>query len=277
MFFKETQPPSWFKGESFTWPAKWLTWSDETRKHLHEFADQTAEWVEPKKQRLLSGKEFDLTFTHGIEHVQSLKNSELYMQIARALMKLRIKRDALLFRELLDGKFGRKSLVHLWAVLRDCIVGQTGQPMTALYAPLSYVGRSAGQFPLHADLYAPQYLWNVFDSVPTDGSGAALLLRLDKFFSLAKKAGVPRRVQKQVLNCFSDESQGERFRQFYDLLHVNGITWAKTWGELAEKAAARLPFGAGEGYLIHDRSWLHGRETPTGGVTVKRVHRLVYG
>jgi hypothetical protein len=64
---------------------------------------------------------------------------------------------------------------------------------------------------------------------------------------------------------------------FLDHSHLNAETWTDEWGAAPEKAAARLPLKAGEGYLIHDRTWLHEREQPTGGVTAKRVHLLMYG
>ena len=37
-----------------------------------------------------------------------------------------------------------------------------------------------------------------------------------------------------------------------------------------------IPLRSGEGYVLHDRFWLHGRLAPSGGVTSKRVHRLVF-
>jgi hypothetical protein len=185
--------------------------------------------------------------------------------------------SVLLFRDLLDDHFDFRALSRLWAVLSATIAELCGHPMAALYAPLSYVGPSAKNFPLHADLYRPECLWNVFDRVPADGSGAATLLSVREFFALAAALRVPLHAQRSLRSCLADESSGERFRKFYDLLHVNSEPWASMLAEDAEKHAARLPFGPGEGYLIHDRSWLHGREAPHGGVTTRRVHRLIFG
>jgi hypothetical protein len=275
--FQDVDEPSWFKRSTFTRRLRWLTWSSDVRNHLHKFAKESGNWPEPNHIRLLGGREFDHTFSHGLERIRTLESAGFYVRLAKAVASIREPGEALLFRELFDDSFDGTHLMHLWAVLRDLIAEQAGQPMAALYAPLSYVGRSARRFPLHADLYAPQYLWNVFDRVPADGSGAALLLSLEDFFALADKIGVGNEAQTRFRKCLTDETIGERFRYFYDQMHVNGETWSDEWGTAAEKAATRLPLGAGEGYLIHDRSWLHGREAPTGGVTVKRVHRLVYG
>lgn len=275
--FQSIDAPDWFQSSSIVTRGKWLTWSEDLRIKLHEFAKETAEWPEPRKVRLLGGKEFDLTFTHGPRGISTLKDGKWLLSLADSVHSMcPDKRSLLLFRDILDDRFDGRSLAHLWALLRDVIASRSGHPLAALYAPLSHVGRSAKQFPLHADLYPPQYLWNVFDRVPKDGSGVALLLPLDKFFALASKVGVPVVAQAAIRNCLSDEMRGERFREFYDLLHVNTERWSQEWGAAAEKSATRLPLGTGEGYLIHDRSWLHGRETPTGGVTVRRVHRLVY-
>jgi hypothetical protein len=130
---------------------------------------------------------------------------------------------------------------------------------------------------LHADLYAPQCLWNVFDKVPSDGSGPATLLSMPRFFSLAVEVGAPQTAQATIRSILREERGGERFREFYDLLHVNNEDWAIELSGRAEAAADRLWLRQGEGYLIHDRSWLHGREAPSGGVTTRRVHRLVFG
>jgi len=43
--------------------------------------------------------------------------------------------------------------------------------MQALYAPLT--PGNNGEFPLHCDMYIPKRLFNVFDDVPDDDSGAS--------------------------------------------------------------------------------------------------------
>jgi hypothetical protein len=44
-----------------------------------------------------------------------------------------------------------------------------------------------------------------------------------------------------------------------------------------EQRQLRIKLYAGQGYLLSDRAWLHGRDAPRGGVPINRLHRLVFG
>jgi hypothetical protein len=63
---------------------------------------------------------------------------------------------------------------------------------------------------------------------------------------------------------------------FYDLLYTYSAYWTKRLTDAMIDHQFLLPFKYGEGYMINDRKWLHGREAPTGGVATNRVHRLVF-
>ena len=254
----------------------WLTWAKPIRQLLSEFAEQTAGWPEPRHIRLLGGVEFDPTFSMPAELRLRLSCIVKINRVAENLLTVKPGNGVFLFRELTDDDFDSSALSKLWAVLRDTIAERCGNPMAALYAPLSYVGRNARDFPLHADLYVPEYLWNVFDRVSRDGTGATKLLPIVEFFALAKSVKLPTALLAELNACFDENQGGERFRRFYDMLHVNADPLGQELARASDEAAVRLPLRQGEGYLIHDRAWLHGREAATGGITKRRVHRLVF-
>ena len=179
-------------------------------------------------------------------------------------------------RGLLNDEFTGEHLHKFFAVLRLILVGSSGQEMAAMYAPLGYVGRKAKGFPLHADLYVPNILWNVFDQVPEDGSGASTFLPVSVFRILLDQNKVPVRHRLKLISCLEDDSSEDRFRNFYDLLYVQGEDWADRLCSQMNKEQFIVPLQYGEGYLLHDRKWLHGREVPSSGVTANRVRRLIF-
>jgi hypothetical protein len=261
-FAQHTTAPRWFERCALRECARWLTWSKEVRWLLHEFARETADWPEPRHVRLLGGVEFDHTFTVSEKLRSALRCGGKMTALAEAVRLTHPGQHVLLFRDLLDDHFDFRALSRLWAVLRDTIAELCGHPMAALYAPLSYVGPSAKNFPLHADLYRPERLWNVFDRVPPDGSGAATLLSMHEFFALAAAIRVPAEAQRALRSCIEDENSGERFRRFYDLLHVNNEPWSSDLAENCRKARRSSAFRA-RGGLLDPRSLVAARARST--------------
>jgi len=143
-------------------------------------------------------------------------------------------------------------------------------------APLASLGKSEGEFPLHADLYRPEVLLNVFDAIPADGSGRSLLLPLRQFVEIVRKLPeMPPAVRRRLLQALRTPVEQDRYDEVYDLLH-GPYEWSAPLNDAMRRRQLPIALGRGEGYLVHDRKWLHGREAPTGGVTVSRLRRLIY-
>jgi len=231
---------------------------------------------DPQIIRLLGGVEYDRTYSVSLEAVLQLECYKELSVLATELRKVDPGDKILFFRDLLDENFTGEHLHKLFATLRDIIANLADNVMGALYAPLSYVGRSAGDFPLHSDLYIPRHLWNVFERVPRDGSGSPIFLPTSTFRELLDQCHVPSNAKTLLLNCLDDEAATDRFQSFYDLLYVEQSDWSDrlTGAMQARQIPLRLDYG--QAYLLNDRKWLHGRLAPSGGVTTKRVHRLVF-
>jgi len=198
-------------------------------------------------------------------------------ELARGLTELPPPEGVYFFAGLLDGQINGQTLHYLFAIMRDAIAEQAKSPWAALYAPLATVGEDAGDFPLHCDMYVPEMLWNVFEDVPRDGSGAAIFLQTKELLRiLDKMKSFPRPLLNSVRYCFTTPLENDRYKWLYDKLHGQKHAWTAALGRRLSKRQIRISMRKGDGYLVHDRRWLHGREEPTIAVSKKRVHRLVF-
>ena len=196
---------------------------------------------------------------------------------ARSLLGQGSSGTLLFFDRLLDRNCGRDAVRLLLAALRETIVELHGDPWSALYNPLSSVGSAEGAFLLHADLYPPRYLFNIFDDVPDDGSGASVFLPVPELAALLREvASMPVRARARILDCLSPVITRDRYDEFYDLLYGPGRPWRNELKTRLRQARSVILFRRGQGYLLDDRRWLHGREAPSRGVSKNRIHRLIF-
>lgn len=131
-------------------------------------------------------------------------------------------------------------------------------------------------FALHADLYPPMFLLNIFDDVPSDSSGASLFLPAERFFeSIHSLQCIPGDIKAAMVDCLDRPVPEDRYQEFYDLLHGDHQWTGELQKELQGHARAIKLF-RGEGYILNDRRWLHGRTAPSGGVPQNRLYRLVF-
>ena len=178
---------------------------------------------------------------------------------------------------LFDDDFGPRGLHTFFAGLRAVLVELSGDPGDALYSPLGVTGPRAGSFRLHADLYGPEVLLNVFDKVPGDGSGESVFLSVPEFASiLSETPTMTADARRDILLHFAEETGTDRYNRFFDLVYGRDRPWGADLERRMRERQLPIRLDSGQGYLIHDRRWLHGREAPTGGVAAHRLHRLVF-
>jgi len=181
---------------------------------------------------------------------------------------------------LVDGLIGEEidgTVIRcFFSLTRSVLVRDTNCSDAAIYAPLGAVGGTAqGDFPLHADLYVPVILLNVFDQIPRDGTGASRFLRVTTLLELLAGCGMPGAERRRLRSIVTGVSNVDRYEEFYDLLH-GAHPWKSTLEAQMEAHTLRIALGRGQGYLVHDRRWLHGRDKPTGKVQRDRLHRLIF-
>lgn len=150
----------------------------------------------------------------------------------------------------------------------------TGRRAPAMCVPPSPSPKDVG-FQLHADLFPAHRLLLVFDQVTASGARALLLRRRD-LLALLREAGVPSDARHRINRLHASPGTGDRYDRLIDALYH------EEWSDLLEiegrlcDAATLVPFRRGEGYLLDDRRWLHGRASGNAPVTFRRFRRLVF-
>ena len=249
-----------------------MTWSNETRELIHEWARMARLLPEPRLVRFGKG-EYQYSLTLAAEARLTSSMQAKMGEFVNSFQRLRVPSGITCFDQLMDESIDTHTIRSLFAYIRDRLVTLTGDPLAAIYAPLGAVGGPAqGDFPLHSDLYPPAVLFNVFDLVPGDGSGASLFLALASLKRMVDKWPY---AQERLDELLAPHPNEDRYEEFYDFLHG-----AHPWVGPIEKAMVSeqivVRLCRGQGYMVNDRLWLHGRQAPTGRVTSTRLHRLIF-
>ena len=255
--------------------ANWYTWSNEFLSFLLEAKAELDKLSTPPLIRLAYVKEkYNYTFSWPADAWSGHRLSKLFDSFARSMPSSPTK--IMLFDGLIGPALSSSQLHSLFAILRGTLAHLCGNEIFAMYAPLGNVGKWAGDAPLHADLYAPQYLFNVFDVVSSDDSGASIFLSFPMLRSLlAIIRHLPAETADEILALMSSNSLEDRFDELYDLLH-GSHPWRSGLHRAMKQKQLRIKLRSGQGYLLSDRYWLHGREAVSGPVRKNRLHRLVY-
>lgn len=219
---------------------------------------------------------YESTYDVAFERIRRLDACEGLLEFAKALEAYSPRTSLLAFDRLLDGRIDSEMLYALFVAFRACLCKIARDQKRALCTPVRAVARDAG-FPLHADLFPREKLFIVFDDVsPADG-GASLFLGVRMLLALLEKTeSCPPRVRRRVRTLLCSRLHQDGFDELYELLHGCGNPWVPDLEcRMAEKQIV-FRFRRGQGYLIDDRRWLHGRRASEIPVTSRRFRRLVF-
>lgn len=268
------EPPARQRRFAISKRATWLTWSGDFRRFLAEWSRYARHAPRPGTKVIGRVRRYAETYWHRLDERSDI--GSMLRAYTRALMRGVDRGTLCFFDGLLADGMTRNSIHLLLAAMREVVVTVLGDRRAALYNPLGSLGKRAGDFPLHADLYAPRFLFNIFDEVPGDGSGASTFLSTGELRTALSTVTMPGAVRMSILACQRRVSATDRYDEFYDLLHASRHPWSRELQTALRRAQHVMPFTRGQGYLIDDRRWLHGREAPSGGVTQNRIHRLIF-
>jgi hypothetical protein len=274
--FREIGPPKRTAKLAINEFSTWHTWSDEFCAFLVRAADEFAGFPAPPIMRLNHLSEYNYTFSLLPAEWKDSSLCKEFEAFVRSLAGTRPRRKLMLFDRLLGPHLDGQKLRVLFALTRGTLVQMANSEFAAMYAPLGNIGVDVGDFLLHADLYVPQYLFNVFDNVRATTGGASTFLPVPRLKQIATQVKMPSSAARTLLSMFEKDSKSDRFEKCFDLLHGEH-RWVPQMEECFAAHQLKIPLRSGQGYLLHDRSWLHGRNKPTGGVEANRVHRLIYG
>jgi hypothetical protein len=276
--------PPQHHGEDLYRLGDWFTWSVEARELLTRIASDLARFAEPTLVHISSGVEaYDYSYSYEGVQLDSAVDGA-FDAVVRALKRLKLGPRAYFLTKMQDDKIDGLAIHVFLTLTRDAFVRSAGDPWSAIYAPTAEVGPSVGRFPLHCDLYRASGLLNIYDKVPTDGSGKILLLPFEGF-NLAMHAtrSLPAKIEAEIRAYLTTNLVRDSWNDLYSLIYGSGTGFERTphvWSEeLNAEMLSRstmLSPRTGEGYLVNDRLWLHGRGAPSGGVFENRMRRLVF-
>jgi hypothetical protein len=186
--------------------------------------------------------------------------------------------DAVILTGMLDGP-GAGAALHLFGWLRAALAAISGEESSAIAAPTGQVGDEDGSSALHADMWIPALLFNVFNHV-VPGQGASLLLSMHEMWEVAEAAGVPADVRAEMDEARVEAGECDYFDQFNGLLY-DEHPWSDAVRRALVDAALEIPLAPGQGYFVNDREWLHGRTALSLDALPRelkedRLYRLAY-
>jgi len=282
---RQTAPAS-NSSAGFSHPWEWYTWSEEFLGVVSAWAECADALEDPEMIHVSGGVEYDYTFSLPLESLPHEYPRHSLVEVAHSARNLKLPRNIVLLTDLFSDKLDGVRFHRLLSCIRSAIVDVAGgDQWAALHAPPKPVGPTIGEFPLHADLYVPWMLLNVFDDVPDDESGASLFLSIDELREAIELVAdiIPIDTRAGIERCLRRIRATDGFQELYSSLYGQGsglVRQPNDWtAALRSEMTARcssVKFERGQGYLLDDRSWLHGRTAPTHGVPPNRIHRLVF-
>lgn len=275
ILFQETEPIKAHRAFTQKNNIKWYTWSDYFMSETKGLTQQSRLIKEIDFLYLKKYKEYNYSYAVNVSKLDKEFVSH-FKQYATALYHFSPGEGLLFFNTLINDKINGKLFHFIFALFRSLLVQITKDEMSALYSPLA-TGKKENDFPLHCDLYIPKTLFNVFENVAPDSTGQSTFLKLDTLFEviLPQVKGIDKGVIKDIYQLVYKNIKQDNYEKFYAALY-DDERQKRELQKLQNKFKIKIRLRKGEGYLLNDRVWMHGRDKTNGGVSSKRLHRLIY-
>ena len=271
-----TPVPDHHRTNVFAYKSAWFTWSDSFLDFVRNLRETAAFQRRVTIIEIPACQPYGATYHTHFKRLTDSQTATLF-RFAEGLMRISPQRDAYFFREMFSSDITSKEMRVTFALLREAMVQTAQDEAAALYSPVTQERKDLG-FNLHADLFLTTRLWLIFDDVPLDNSGASLLLPEEKLCKLIQQfPAIPSRIAKEISSLMSQSLRRDSFNRLYNLLHDDKHPWCNELEKAMKQEVYRLSLRPGEGYLIDDRNWLHGRTAVSKRVSSRRFHRLTFG
>ena len=273
--FRQIPPPTRQARNRVNQYAKWYTWSDEFRTLLKPLSRELRNLRSPTSTHLLGGKEYDDTFSVALGSLSDRGLARQFKHFAKSLYDLDVANRLMLFTNMLDDELDGSNLRRLFGLLRDALVSLSGDSLAAMCQPIK-AQKVGKDFPLHSDLYIPVILFNIFQDVPNDARGSSLFLPVTEVVNLLRTIKtLPPETRSRIIENLTNTHRDDRYEESFQLIH-GGHAWTDELEHRMQQRQLRIKLYSGQGYMLHDRRWLHGRDNVNGRLTHKRLHRLIF-
>ncbi len=276
ILFQETAPRPELQKISSSRNLVWLTWSDTFRKSHADFDKQLSKISEVEFIYLSKYKDYNYSFSVALSKLDKSFLHD-FRNYAYSLFHFDPADSIVFFTNLIDRKINAKLFHFLFALFRSTLTEITNDKMGALYSPLTS-GKQESEFPLHCDLYIPKILFNVYEHVPLDASGSSAFLELSELFDVVipKLKKVPAGTVQRMKRLIYDDIRKDNYDELFELLYDEKYDWSEKIHQVMDKHKFSIKLHKGEGYMLNDRIWMHGRNKTSGGISPKRLHRLIF-
>jgi hypothetical protein len=253
---------------------QWYTWAPTFLQDVKELKIQLAKIKPVKFVYLKQQVDYNYTYTVNLSKL----NKDFYHHFknyAYALYHFDPGNNILFFTDLINSRVHGKLFHFMFALMRAYLVEITGDEMAALNSPLT-AGKGENDFPLHCDLYVPHHLFNVMEQVADHRSGHSTFIQTSVLWNdiLPQVKNMDTKTRKYLHTLVHKTIRSDNYDRFFGTLYDE--KWEIEVKQLLKKQCLRIRLEKGEGYLLNDRLWMHGRDITRGGVSSKRLHRLIY-
>ena len=166
-----------------------------------------------------------------------------------------------------------------FASLREILIKKLNDRWGVIYSPVKTQQKhNEEEFPLHYDMFIPKILFMIYNNVPQGKQGASTFLSTKELRKiLLKTKSFPAKKRKLFADMIrKTERQRDQYYDFWDLIHDETNDWHDELYYKIESKKQLVKFKAGEGFLVHDRLWMHGRTKTRKNVNIKRLIRFVF-
>jgi hypothetical protein len=274
--FKKIETPSKYLSVLKGVDCNWFTWSDDFRQEIPEIKQQLKKVKSVDFIFLKKYKEYNYTYQVNINKLDP-NFVKIFTEYAICLLKCNPRRRISFFTDLIDENINGRLYHFIIALFRSIIVKVTKDDTNALYSPLT-AGKKESEFPLHCDLYIPKILFNIFEKVPDNSTGASIFVKTEVLFKevIPFIKIIPPEIKRKLKSFIYGARIFDNYDKFYGLLYNEEHPWAKKLKKELHNRKLKIRLVKGQGYMIDDTIWMHGRDKTVGGVSSKRLHRLIF-
>jgi hypothetical protein len=273
--FTEVPIPAHHRRKTVAHQARWYSWSPASIRLIEMNLERILALPAPSWISVRGCEPYSATYTYRLSAL-SPALACFALKTAEALLRVPVKRLRF-FSGMLDPPLSTPVMHKCFALMRAGVTRLAGDPKTALHVPAQSERLDDG-FPLHCDLFLTDRLLLVFDDVAKGNSGQAQFLPL-RYLEVTIKSNhlIPLITKRRLRALLNRKTARDCFDKCFDLLHSNKHPWAASLARTMKQNCLTIKLRPGEGYLLNDRHWLHGRTAVRGPVSERRFHRLIYG
>lgn len=274
--FKRVEPPIVHKKHTVNKWCEWYSWSDECRNLLINISNNIENLPTPELLGSDESKPYNKTFSITCQ-IKDMAIHNSISNMAESLYHLNVGDNLHFFTCMLDEKIQSKTIHYFLSYLQFYTENMYNKKTVVLYSPLGSISEKGFPFPLHLDLYLQKKLMIIFDNVPKDRSGKTLLLPVILFWKILDSLETMSDNRKdEIRNLIKKDQKEDKFTDFYNFLYQKNAIWKRELSQKMRSQRIEIKLNRGEGLLLHDRKWLHGRTSPSNGVPSDRLYRLAF-